>query len=186
MDDTIYIVAGGPSLKGFDWGRLNSKRVIAVNRSYEVLPNAEIIYFSDKRFFYWHKEKLLKHKARKITGAVLNHPDIEEIRFSGRGGLDRRPGYIKNGNNSGYAAINLAYHLRPSTIVLLGFDMRFEDGNSHWHDGHPIKNKETQFEKMVPYFKTLALHLKAAGIEVLNACPDSSVECFTKIPLSSI
>jgi len=185
-DSTIYIVAGGPSLRGYDWYKLKDRRVIAVNRSYEMLPWAEVIYFSDLRFFEWHREALLAHKGRKITGSRLEHPKVERYRLTGQKGLDLTPGCLRSGNNSGYAAINLAVHLGARSIMLLGFDMCFDKSGTHWHDGYTVLNRERQFSKMLPFFDSLPPYLKTIGVTVVNACIDSRLDVFEKIPLEAV
>lgn len=184
MSDIIYIAAGGPSLKNFNWRMLEGKRVIAVNRSYEKVPNAEIIYFSDLRFFEWNQRGLLDHSAEKITGSKLEHSKVTKIKLTGMNGLDLNEGCIKSGNNSGYAAINLAIHKGAKTIVLLGFDMKFApEGDTHWHNGYVVANRERQFTKMLPCFDTISEPLRNAGVSVYNACPDSAIKVFPKITL---
>ncbi len=182
--DIIYIVGGGPSLKGYDWNLLVGKRIIAINRAFQVLPNAEYVYFSDVRFFDWYKESLLQHKGLKITGGKIDHPAVVKYKFTGISGLDTRPGHLKSGNNSLYAAMNLAYHLGVNTIVLLGLDMCFSaTRETHWHSGYITVNMVRQFPKMKPFFVTIAGPLEDRRISVLNANMDSEITCFEKIPL---
>lgn len=180
----FYIVGGGPSLLGFDWSCLKDKRVIAVNRSFEVLPDAECVYFSDLRFWDWHKDSLVKHRAKKISGIRrMSHEAIETYKITGLTGLDMDPGCLRQGNNSGYGAINLAVHLGAKEIILLGFDMQFSSGRSHWHDGYPVLNAERVFRKMMGFFDTLVEPLKQLDVSVLNANPSSLLTAFPKISL---
>jgi len=180
----FYVVGGGPSLRGFDWSRLQSRRVIAVNRAFEKLPDAEVVYFSDLRFWNWNKDALLRHTGRKASCMrKLRHPEIESYETTGISGLETTPGKIRHGNSSGYAAINVAVHRGAQEIVLLGFDMRFVDGRCHWHDGYPVANVEKSFKQMVKYFDTLVGPLKEVGVLVLNANPDSAIGAFPKISL---
>ena len=51
--ERCFIVGGGPSLRGFDWGRLRGERVIAVNRAFEQLPFADISVSLDERWHGW-------------------------------------------------------------------------------------------------------------------------------------
>jgi hypothetical protein len=193
MSKTIYIVGGGPSLDGYRWRLLDGHHIIAVNRSYEPLPNAEIVYFSDARFFYCkeHHASLLKHKGRKVSiDKRIVHPNVELYKSTGRSGIDTREGCLKNGNNSGYAAINLAIHEGATFIVLMGFDMRQKTvpvtniktkktievtGKSHWHDGHKLDGAvihtphQVYKTKMLPYFYTLVEPLRKLGVIVVNA-----------------
>jgi hypothetical protein len=184
----FYIAAGGHSLRGFDWKRLRGKNVIAVNRSFQMLPLAQFIYFSDQRFWDWHKDELVKHPAEKITGARL--PDglpITRYQLTGIDGLDLTPGCLRHGNNSGYAAINLSVHLGASKIILLGFDMHLDTrGKAHWHDGYITTNRASSYFKMLPHFKTLVEPLAKFGVEIFNANPNSALNDFPKVPLDSV
>lgn len=187
--ETLYSVGGGPSLRGFDWDRLGHRRVIAVNRAFEALPGAEIVYFTDARFWRWHHEPLKEHAGRLITAAreariIPPCARLEFVRITGTKGLDTRPGHVRSGNNSGYAAINLAVHEGAKRIVLLGYDMAYqsnEQGGTHWHDGYPTG--PGRVEKMLPFFDSLVEPLRELDIEVINANPDSAIQCFPKCAL---
>jgi hypothetical protein len=187
MDDSIkhpvwFLVAGGPSLCGFDFDQLKDRNVIAINKSFYSLPAATVIYFSDGRVFNWHKNDMQKHPGRKITVARnVDDPCVEKWRNAGRSGLGIDGKDIKCGNNSGYAAINLAYHLDAKTIVLLGYDMKFDGDKSHHYGEYSIKNKEdTLTYKMLPWFETIKDPLKHEGVTVYNANHDSALDCFEK------
>lgn len=181
MSKPWYIVGGGPSLKGFDWDRLDGRRVIAVNRAFAVLPRAEIVYFTDGRIWEVYRANILDHRGKLVTGAAkkhVDHPRVENYRLTGLLGLDRTPGHLRHGNNSGHAALNLAYHLSARRIYLLGFDMIYTDGASHWHEGYPWLHRERVFDKMTPHFGAIAAELAAEGIHVWNANPDSNLAAF--------
>ena len=91
---------------------------------------------------------------------------------------------IRDGGNSGYAAINLAYHLGAKTIILLGFDMYTVGKDTHWHDGYTsTANTEVMSKLMVPNFDTLINPLDKRKVKVYNASPNSRLECFTKITI---
>ena len=98
-------------------------------------------------------------------------------------GLDPNYGGLRSGNNSGYAAINLAHHLEYTTIYLLGFDMKFSGQDSHWHSGYPATNRERVFEKMIDCFDTLVAPAKELGLTIINANPNSKIKCFPKITI---
>jgi hypothetical protein len=186
MSNRIYIVGGGPSLTGFSWDLLRHKRVIAINRAYEVIPWAEILLFVDNRFFDWHRENILAFEGRIVAASrkPVPHPKVEHYKLSGLSGIDLRQGYLCHGNNAGYAAINLAVQLDASEVVLLGVDMKFsEDGRTHWHSGHKLANPRSQFDKMLPYFDILPPILDRLGVKVYNASVDSDLDVFEKIPL---
>lgn len=181
MSSDIYIVGGGASLQSFTWSWLLGRRVVAVNRAYEVVPEAEVIYFSDLRFWTWHQQSLENHGGRKVTSAVhVKEKNVEHVQITGLTGIDVEPGKIRQGNNSGYGAINLAVHLGAKRIFLLGFDMNFIGGRCHWHDGYPVINTEKTLKRMVAYFDTTVEPLNRIGVEVVNLNPDSAIKCFSK------
>jgi hypothetical protein len=88
-------------------------------------------------------------------------------------------GGVHLGGNSGYQAINLAYHLGAREIVLLGFDMHRDNGG-HWHGEHEdmLSAPESHIAAWVRQFDALARDLSAAGCRVTNATPGSALECF--------
>ena len=180
--DKIFIVGGGASLNGFDWSLLKDRYVIAVNRAFEVLPSAEVVYFSDLRFWQWNSAELVNHKGQKVSlMRKMKHKKVELYTATGVTGLDMSPGCLRHGNNSGYAAINLAAHLGAKEIVLLGFDMKFTNSQCHWHDGYPVVNLERSFDKMRKFFATLVSPLQELNIKVFNANLESSLDVFPKI-----
>lgn len=188
----IYVVAGGPSLKDFDWSLLYDKKCIAVNRGFEKVPNAIAVYFSDMRIWHWYGSQLKQHGAKLYTGSKIADGALTSCKLTGMKGLDTTAYNLRHGNNSGYAAINLAYHLieqekNPDRrIVLLGFDMTFIDGQSNWHDGYAVKTEPSVYTKMLGNFDLLAKELTSHGYYISNANLDSKIECFVKMPLSRL
>lgn len=187
---TAYIVGGGPSLKNFNWNLLGpDKFVVAINRSYEVLPNAQIIYFTDKDYWDTHKAKMLQHKGIKVRGVrklgETKHPDVHECLLTGERVIETKTNCLKHGRNSTYAALNLlTVHLGFREIYLLGIDMKWgKTGNkktSHWHSGHKRIDPETAFSGMIRNFKDLKNELDKLSVNVYNVNPDSKLNVFPK------
>lgn len=182
--DAVAIVAGGPSLRGFDWERLRGIPCIAINRAYEVLPFAPLLWWSDARFFRNHRAGIDAHRAIwKATCQIGYHgadavPSwVTQYSFTGKDGFDPDLRCLRHGNNSAYAAMHLAAHLGARRLVLLGVDMRHGmAGETHFHDGHGLPHQEqTLTQLMVPFFSTLAAPLAEREIEVINASPDSAL-----------
>lgn len=183
----MYVVAGGPSLMHLDWSLLRDRRTLAVNRSYEKLPTAEAIYFSDYRFWEWHRKELVRHQGHIYTGQKrIVDRRVQFVKWTGIKGLETQHNKIRHGNNSGYAAINLAVHLGAEEIVLLGYDMKLCGERTHWHEGHPVKLRPRVFDNMLRYFETLVEPLETLGINIINASPDSAIECFKKATLEEV
>ncbi len=93
---------------------------------------------------------------------------------------------IGHGDNSGYAALNLAVCLGANPIYLLGFDCKHTNGKSHWHAGHVMGQEEWRAEKWVKYFDIAAEKLAPSKFRVVNLNPNSAIECFEKMPQGRI
>ena len=145
--ETIYIIGGGPSLKNFNFAELKGHRTIAINKAVFFHQTADVLYWTDSRFYTWYKN------------------DID---------------------NSGYAAINLAYHLGANRIVLLGFDMHNDGKDTHFHNGYPTRAAGDHIykNKFLPGFKELEKGLRVEGVTVFNASPHSQLNEFPKITLA--
>ena len=182
--ETVFIIGGGPSLSKFDFNRLKDKNTLAINKAVQTCPWADILYWTDSRVYSWLKNDIGKFKGDKYTIKPFNTPpDVKVLKNTGTKGLELDPSGIRHGNNSGYAAINLAYHLGVNRIVLLGFDMGNMAGKGHFHEGYPVNMTmdKTYETKMLPTFDSLVYPLKENGIEIINASPVSKIRCFTKM-----
>lgn len=169
--DIVYIVAGGPSLKDFDWKSLKYKDVIAINNAAFKLPYAKYVYFANRDWFLRHEVELMLHAGRCIAGS----DNVE------RPWVDYRPfktyeGIRGGGGNSGYAAIGLAIELDYRRIRLLGYDMH--SPGSNFHNDHTWTAHKP--DEWIPMFNRLAALLDKEGIEVINLTPGSALTCFAK------
>jgi hypothetical protein len=198
LNKPAYLVGGGPSLEGFNWKLLRGRRTIAVNVAfYNFEPT--IIFSMDTRCLNWivggtyenkfpglreRFEKTTAYKVWLLTYTAQLREDIFVVRvlknydyglreFS----WDLRAG-IGHGNNSGFAAFNLAVLLGANPIYLLGYDMKHKDGKSHFHGGHPIPQDEAKAISYAAAFEKIAPELAKRGIRIINLNPDSGLRCF--------
>jgi hypothetical protein len=102
---------------------------------------------------------------------------------AGRSGLGRDK--IHHGGNSGYQAINLAYLLGATRIILLGYDMSSAKGQ-HFFGSHPPSMANGNYKDYIPRFDGLAKDLDREGVEVINCTPDSALTQFVKCDLEAI
>lgn len=107
-------------------------------------------------------------------------PGITQLKLHKIGGLCTTPGEINSGreSSSGFQAINLAYHLGATRIVLIGYDMRHHGKQAHFFGDHP---KAANFSngpptRFIPTFQTI--RPKQYGLEIINATPGSLVTAF--------
>ena len=185
--ETVYVIGGGPSLKGFNFGNLAGCKTIAINKAIIYNMGADALYWTDSRFYTWFKNEVDSYNGLKFAlkpGSQYTK-DIRVLKKGKPYGLEEDPQTLAHGFNSGYAAINLAYHLGARRIILLGFDMANDGNDTHFHDGYPARPAGGHIyeDKFIPGFKQLHSELKAKNITILNASPYSRLNTFPKITL---
>jgi len=190
--ETCVVLATGPSLTPDDVDFCRGKaRVIAVNNAYTLAPWADALYACDAKWWHWHQgvpsftgpKWSLDHSAWGTHRA--RYPDVQKLRNTGTRGLERDPSGLKNGRNSGYQAVNLAYHYGAKRIVLLGFNMQPARGRSHFFGEHP-NNQKSPYNIFRKEFASLVDPLKKSGVQVINCSRQSVLECFPKADLHEV
>ena len=188
-----FIIGGGPSLRDFDFSSLQDDITIGINAAYtEIDPT--IMFSMDKRFFEWASTgkygktendksgNLLKYNESNSIKMHLNVEPLEikgvyNIRNAGDCGLSKSlSAGLYNGENSGYAALNLAYILGCNPIYLLGFDLNTNE-RYHWHDGHPGQNGTGEMSTFLKAFVENAPAI-LSKTKVINLNRKSMLKCF--------
>ena len=191
-DETAVIIATGPSLTQEDVDYCRGKaRVIAVNNAYTVAPWADALYACDAKWWHWHQgvpsftgpKWSLEHSAWGTHRA--RYPDVQRLRNTGTHSLERDPTGLRNGRNSGFQAVNLAYHYGAKRIILLGFDMQAVKGRGHFFGEHPNKQK-SPYPQFRQVFTSIVAPLKKSGVEVINCSRNSVLDCFPKARLREV
>lgn len=185
--ETVFIVAGGPSLLDVDLECLVGRPVIAINKAYRLVPWAEFLFFNDGWFWNENRAEILKFPGQIVTPWTRAiHPRVHVMRRTGSRGIDGNPSCLRSGGTSVLGGSNLAAHLIGwGRIVLLGVDMKFAvNGRTHWHEGHSVQAVPEQFPYMIRALESMKKPLKKMGIRVFNATEGSALDCFTKVPLS--
>lgn len=184
------ICASGPSMLRVDLAmlrRFRSWRMMVINNTWELIPWADVLYAGDGQWWDRYGNDVLGFSGERWTrdaGAAIRYK-LHLARWTGGAGLCKTPGYIHLGGNSGYQAVNLAYHFGARRIILLGFDMH-RDAGAHWHGEHvglPISAPANHIPIWRANFGQLAHDLRHAGIDVVNATPGSALECFPRMDL---
>lgn len=192
-----FLIGGGNSLRGFDFEVLRGQKVIAVNAAFRFIPFADILFFMDYQGFYhkvvgnhtkdskikqcWeqfegHKVFLDMLERRSLSGCHQLHTKTEMsigITASMKDGL-------YNGGNSGFGALNLAICLQANPIYLLGYDMKFTGGVSHFHNIYRVTHDKTVVKAFIRPFHKVADKIKGMGFRVVNLNPASALRCFEK------
>lgn len=194
---TIGIVASGPSLTLEDCQTLrkNCDEVIAVNDSFRMVL-ADYLYGADYRWWLAHHADVAcgfggekwscetkgnsnwgKNDASK-WGINLLHCNI-----AGEG-LSKVPGEVVGGGNSGYQSIGLAYHLKATRIILLGYDMTWTGGRSHFFGDHPSGLQNVEPDRYIAAYRTIKP--KDYDIEIINCSRHTALDAFERRNLEDV
>ncbi|KKN41997.1 hypothetical protein LCGC14_0717570 [marine sediment metagenome] len=171
----VYIIGGGPSLKGFDFSPIHDQKVIGTNDAFLLGPWVDACWFGDNRWHDWNHEKLRNFGGLKATCAprIKDRAGIQFFKRTNTDGLEKKEGVVGWNRCTGSSAINYAYHLGARKVVLLGYDMSGDkDGNYNWHNHHKRRGQKSnpwgRFLECFPAIKEDALKL---GLEIVNAGP---------------
>jgi len=189
--ERVVILGGGCSLTDDDVEFCRGKaRVIAIKEAYLLAPWADALYGCDPKFWRFYegaptftglKYTIAQDPAQEQHTAW---PGLQVLRNTGQDGLEVDPSGLRTGFNSGYQAINLAFHLAgPTQIVLLGFDMwAGPDGHQNWFGPHP-NHVDSPYPIFLQAFRSIEEPLADAGVQVLNASRFTVMNSFPRVPL---
>jgi hypothetical protein len=198
----IFIVGGGPSLRGFDFSQLSKELTISVNASIFDLPKCNYFITMDHSFLRkikLHSKEFRTVACSKVFVAGMHHTYLKEIngafvdtRFRLTYDLSdfdviiksRSPdgcGFdwsdFRNGQNSGHCALQLSVLLGYKEVYLLGFDMQSNNNLTHYHNryvGQP--NFDDLLVTYRKYMKTALDRIKKdTDIRVVSCAPESSL-----------
>lgn len=191
-DEPCFIIGGGPSLRDFDFERLRGRgRVIAINRAFEYVPWADVLFFMDNKFYKLchdgpRYEAWLKFGGHKVFLDLMGrkYDDCYHVRSLGRVGLSKSIAQgLYHGNNSGVGALNLALVLKARPIYLMGYDMRHIGGHSHFHSGYGPGAREQTVRGFVRDFERMAKFMHDERKQIINLNPKSGLRIF---PFSTV
>lgn len=165
-----------------------SWRVMAVNNTWELVPWAHALYAGDLQWWEKHGERAIAFAGEKWTCSpfAARRHGLRHVKAEEGFGLCRTPGRVNTGGNSGFQAVNLAWHFGARQIVLLGFDMHRNNG-AHWHGEHEgmMSAPDSHIAIWRSRFEALADDLRDEGVQVMNCTPGSALECFPRMDLGS-
>ena len=175
--ETVYIIGGGPSAGKHDLTKLRGV-VVAVNDSGRMLPDADVMFTAD---LHWVQRRL--PLINSFLGDVVVAMPLHVNRYLAQcravpPRCHRVPRRFDH--NSGEECLYWVADMGARRVVLVGFDLARP---SHWHGGYdwvhrPAMSPEVQYPKWVKDFANAAREMKARGVEVLNANPQSAIQSF--------
>lgn len=200
QNDNIIIVCSGGSLKNFNLNVLNGMgHIICVNNSYvgvpffnswftldpwglsgEQLPKTGNgkLYAAVPQDFGTQHAKIPQHRIKAPSNITYlnrlmshNNPSVSS-ETAYRLGLSEDNGCINTGN-SGFGALNLAYHMKPKKILILGMD-----GDIGYYYSQTQKNRALKFLPLM--MQSTMKQMSDKNITVINGSKNSSITCFDR------
>lgn len=189
--ETVFIVCGGPSVTQADVDRLQGRKVIVINTSFQRAPWASLLFFADARWWGEHQRQAMAEFKGKIvaaTKAVRGQNVLYVEKVHPPPALAARTTQVAMQRTSLSGAINLAVHLGVSRIVLFGADMRAgPDGRTHHYRApHRWPVKPGCWQEQMKELKALGAALAARKVEVVNCSPISLIEWWPKRTLDEM
>jgi hypothetical protein len=144
-DRDVFVIGGGPSLRGFKWDLLKDECTVGCNTAYTLGPQVcKICFFGDSRWFRYEGTEAGLERYASEGGTVFTSapslmgsrtPWLWVIQREARGLSTVKDATLGWNGNSGASAINLALILGAKCVYLLGFDMGLsKEKKSNWHD----------------------------------------------------
>jgi hypothetical protein len=202
-DKTVFLLGGGPSLteslneleETLGDKEARKRWIIAINESIYCALYADLLFFRDISWYFANKKVVDAWSGIVVTTAKspfysekVQVVDMRHCRDFLIGGDE-----IKHGRSSGHIALSLAIYLGARRCVLLGYECRlvqdFETGQSrsHFHDRYSTKAIELTYkEYFLPAWQGWGDAARRAGVEVVNATPDSAIIDFPFRPLHEV
>jgi len=190
MNETVVIIAGGPSIteKNIRYVENRDVDILGINDAYRICNRLNYLYACDRRWWHYHYSRIGDLPKKKFSLEKVGYPDVIQMKDDGPEGLSLEWPKIRHGKNSGYQAINLAILLGYNYIVLLGYDMQHTDGKVHWFGDHPEQLNNAPVERIktwIGFYNDMAT-LIPKNIKVLNATRKTALTCFKKISLRKV
>lgn len=185
-DKPVFLIGGGPSLRGFDFERLRGAGyTIAINKAIEHVPWADCVFTLDTVWFEKNIELLRQSPAEKVIAVPRGYQippcdarftfveRIREVKVSAD------PATVYSGDNSGFGALNVACLKNARLVYLLGYDLN-PTGQTHWHAGYDYRVRYGQhnYLQWAQFFHMISGVLHLRGVKVFNCSERSSIRCF--------
>ncbi len=160
--------------------------------AYRLCPDADYLYHCDRDWWNIH----LKQIGAECEGALYTQHhkpgDKEWAKSLGITAIEGRDveglGHdaLHFNQNSGAQAVNLAYLMGATRIILLGFDMQNTGDKAHFFGDHPPQLSTGNYAVFVERFTQLARDLSGAGVEVINCTRVTALYQFRRATLEEI
>ena len=174
----VHIIGGGESLKKdywindkWDFSYFKDLETIAVNYSVNHIPNCKILVGLDTNFHISNKTFLMKWEGTMYaqSSTLRGYPYIKYEVLKRKHSWSTELPYVYSINNSGLAAINLAFILGYELVHLHGFDMK---GNNSFYSYKDVNEVQRYFKRICYDWKQ---GTKQYNLNIINHNPKSSL-----------
>lgn len=165
----IFIIGGGPSLKGFDFTAkgLMGEYTIGCNDA-AFLAKTSALFSLDSGWMLRSADRIRAFRGEKFlacSAVPAEIPPASRVRYYGR-----KPewdlsavSWVVGGDNSGHGAVNLAYHLGASEIHCLGFDFQ----GYRWYPGDHHRCLRNHYQEWAARLDACAALLAEKGVRLI-------------------
>lgn len=186
-DAACFVIAGGPSLAGFDFARLPAGYRIGANKS-AWIAKCDALVTVDHNFHREYRDRILSFPGAVYVASDGPRQECPNATYwkHTREGFSWGEGRLA-GSNSGFAAFNLAVLLGFTEIALLGFDFKWHEDRSHFHGGYKKQSRhaDRQLGVWVKAFDEIAPQVKARVTHYIG--PEGTrLNVFPQRPLASL
>lgn len=190
--ESCIVAATGPSFTAEVAEQCRGRKVIAVNDAWQRVPFADVLYVCDRQWWdvKWSESNGFRGErwSSQHSGVSVDDDKVKSghadkyrlnlVRADYGDGFCFEPGKIHYGHNAGFQGVNLAIQFGAKHIDLVGFDMRWPDGKSHFFGDHPEPlTNNPDFRTFIQEFNRAAQTLPAE-IDIVNCTPGSALHCF--------
>ena len=157
------------------------------------MVDADYLYACDQRWWEFHLDDVKANFKGKLYTQWHNREQKDKAWAESHGITAIQGAHVKGlgrdiihfNGNSGAQAINLAYLLGATRIILLGYDMG-ATGNTHFFGSHPKGMANGNYNQYVANFNRLADDLKREGVGVINCTRKTALTQFKIAALSDV
>lgn len=189
---TAFLLGGGPSLP-----RLLDEieecispkyRIIAINDSIYTCLQADVLFFRDIAWFYGNRKIVDMWNGTIVSSTpcdiypkkvnVVKTKHCDDFLIGGD--------TIKYGRSGGHLALSYAINRGAKRCVLLGYDCRVVDDQSHFHSWGKKTASVVYSHDFLPAWAGWGEAAKRANVEVWNATPGSAIREFPHVPFYEV
>lgn len=191
--ESVAIVASGPSVRAFDFTRIEGLRTIAVKDGFLLCPRAEVLMIGDHRYarrtpdLSGYLGPLILYTDPEPLPETLLDPRIEFIPKVAGGGLSEDPTCLRGTFTTTALAINYACLRGAKRIYLVGVDGQAgPSGERHFVEGSKQETWPKRYERQAWGLDRIPRDLHKFGAKVFNLNPNSRIRAFPRGKLGGL